>query len=460
MEKLQIDVKAYWSDLPADIIMAIIRFLAPYEIIILRKVSKSLSDVTRERSHAATACRRFSSRLRKEFSENRTVWPHSIRSLEPPHMGQEFEHMRFLPGGRFLLTTDKTTLQLWDLGGHDTPPTRDPIASLEIEGVTDIESLRTRGSHSSSDALVIVSTTESDSFFRIHIFNIFPPTSPHFRSLAPILVLPIDEHCPSILGATSRHVAIATEFSTVLWDFIDDTWVSWPRDPTEFDDTFYLCNNNIVILRADEAKVCIASVPALHPRFISDCPPEIDSLHILEKYPLRRFNQSETLEFCVGGITLVFHGRERSTVDQPIYIDILSTVIGKAMLTHFALVPSPNTSGGQVETATHCALVPLGESSLDAAFRSSHSLHLEWLRRGSIQSFVVESSTLHVCLSDMDGATSASLAGILATPGLPVNEVNVDFCSFSGRVCARVPMANGEGFKVLVMDYVLPQKQP
>jgi hypothetical protein len=23
---------------------------------------------------------------------------------------------------------------------------------------------------------------------------------------------------------------------TVLWDFIDDTWVSWPREPTEFDD--------------------------------------------------------------------------------------------------------------------------------------------------------------------------------------------------------------------------------
>jgi hypothetical protein len=72
----------------------------------------------------------------------------------------------------------------------------------------------------------------------VHIFSVFPPASiPQFTLLAPVLVLPLfNDDFPGILGTTSRHVIIATAFTTVLWDFIDDAWVSWPRDPTEFDD--------------------------------------------------------------------------------------------------------------------------------------------------------------------------------------------------------------------------------
>jgi hypothetical protein len=93
-----------------------------------------------ELEHAATACRRFSSRLRKDFLHHQIVWPHSIRSLEPPQKGEEFENLRFLPGGRFLVTSHRTTIKLWDLG-NQTSPIKDPIASVEIGGATAIKSL-------------------------------------------------------------------------------------------------------------------------------------------------------------------------------------------------------------------------------------------------------------------------------------------------------------------------------
>ncbi|KAJ7645087.1 hypothetical protein DFH06DRAFT_954683, partial [Mycena polygramma] len=192
--------------LPADILIAIIGFLPPYDILTLRTVSKSTSQVTRERSvwidslrracikhdiytpsfplaemsldeleHAATACGRFSSRLRHKFFEDCTVWPHHIRSLEPA--GQEFENLRLIPGGRFLLTSHERTIQLWDLGNHLRSPTSLPIASLELAGVNTIESMRTRASSSNSDALVIVSAISSDCTFHVFVLSIFPPAS-------------------------------------------------------------------------------------------------------------------------------------------------------------------------------------------------------------------------------------------------------------------------------------------
>ncbi|KAJ6514203.1 hypothetical protein C8R47DRAFT_1001492, partial [Mycena vitilis] len=433
---------SHWSSLPADILIAIMGFVPPYDILTLRTVSKSTSQFTYERSvwidslrraciqhdiytpsfpltemsldeleHAATACGRFSSRLRHNFFEDCTVWPHYVQYLEPA--GHEFENLRLIPGGRFLLTSHKRTIQLWDLGNHLCSPKSLPITSLELAGVNTIESMRTRASSSNSDALVIVSAISSDCTFCVFVFNIFPPAStPEFKEIAPAFVLSIEEDEDTyILGATNRHVAVGTEYTIVLWDFIDNTWVNWQRDPTYLDDTFYLCNDDIVIMRADKAEIWIASMPPLHPRSMSATPPEIDSLKIIHEYPLYRFRKyGDSLRSCVGGVTLVFHGREHSTHRQPLHIDILSKDRDQALLTHFALVPVADSSGSQAESPTRCMLTGLGESSLRAAYSKSHSLHLEWTERGTVQSFVVEGNTLHVCLSDVDGKTSESLS--------------------------------------------------
>ncbi|KAJ7308685.1 hypothetical protein DFH08DRAFT_488320 [Mycena albidolilacea] len=122
-----------------------------------------------ELEHAATASRRFSSHLRSEFFQGGLVGPSSVRYLDPPPTGEEFEHIRLLPDGRFLLTSHKTTIKLlWDLGNHVSSLTHHAIASFEIPGAATIKSLRTRASHSSSEALVIISITDSEQFSRAY----------------------------------------------------------------------------------------------------------------------------------------------------------------------------------------------------------------------------------------------------------------------------------------------------
>ncbi|KAF8205274.1 hypothetical protein K438DRAFT_1964356 [Mycena galopus ATCC 62051] len=487
MENLRVKVDAAdcLSALPVDIIMTVIGLLPPHDIL---SVCKLMLNVTRERSvwiealrrlciqydiympsfqwqrmsldeleYAATASCRFSLHLRAEFARHRLVLPHSIRHLDPRHIGEEFENMRFIPGGRFLLTTNGTTIKLWDLGKHANCPTQHAIASVDVGGTTSITTLRTRAFHSSSEVLIILSTTGSD--FRVHVFTIFPPAStPEFILFAPVLVLPETGKFPGILGATSRHVVVETAFNTVLWDFVEDTWISWSRDPTEIDNTIYLCNNNVVLVHADEAQLYVGKLPTLFPRSVFPSPPVINPIDIIQQFALCRFNQDTALEWCVSGMTLVFHGREHSSVDRPFHLDILTHDCGKVLLTHLALVPASNSSLNQTDdTLAPYELVPLGESPLDAVYSTSHSLHLEWLGCGTVQSFVVAGSTLHVCLSDVNGKTSASVEGVLLTPGLQEDDMNVDFCSFSGRVCARVPLEKGNGFRLAIMDYLTPK---
>ncbi|KAK7044381.1 F-box domain-containing protein [Favolaschia claudopus] len=468
-----------FSALPTDILFNILEFLSPHDILRLRQVSWKSFHITQERSiwikllqqlcsehdiyaasfpladlsldeleNITTAGRRFTLRIRRNSVLDQIICPLYIHTIQSSNVDEEFENMRFLPGGRFLLTTNERVLKLWDLGFCAHPPSQDALAFIEIPDATAIVGLRTRASHTNPGALIIVSSTTSCEFC-VHIFQISPAASaPEFTLLAPVLVLPGTEY--GVIGATSRHIAVAGPVSTVLWNFIDDTWVSWARTPGEFEDAVYLCNDNILILHAASPQLFIAAVPPHFPRSSSESPPLIQSLDVLHVFPLCRFgDEADSLVQCVSGVTLVFHGRELGTEDQPLYIDILSDECGKTLFTHFVIQLAENPSES-TNTAV-CSIAAVGETVTCALYHLSHSLHLEWLDRETVQSFVVAGNTLHVGVSDVG---RESVGGILVTPGLQLNERNVDFCSFSGRVCARVPLDDGDGYKVLVLDYV------
>jgi hypothetical protein len=50
---------------------------------------------------------------------------------------------------------------------------------------------------------------------------------PHFRLLAPVLSLSMANGAPNILCITTTHVAVAAGSSTVLWNYVHDSWISW-----------------------------------------------------------------------------------------------------------------------------------------------------------------------------------------------------------------------------------------
>ncbi|KAJ7839496.1 hypothetical protein B0H13DRAFT_1532438, partial [Mycena leptocephala] len=170
--------------LPDDICIHIMAFLSPRDILSLRKVSKSVADITRERSvwihalrrvctehdvyapsfspaemtihqleHTATASRRFISHLWTNFRLGHTVAPLSIRYLEPLALGEGFQHPRLIPGGRYLIAVFHCTLHLWDLANESNIPS----TSFTIDGVTEIHGIVTR--NCTPDVLVFVATT-------------------------------------------------------------------------------------------------------------------------------------------------------------------------------------------------------------------------------------------------------------------------------------------------------------
>ncbi|KAF7363043.1 F-box domain-containing protein [Mycena venus] len=414
-----------WSDLPVDILMVIMGFMAPHDILALRKVSKSLAFATCERS---------------VWIERQTVSLVSIRYLDPAAWEEEFEHLRMMPGGRYVVTAAHCNLRLWDLGNYSKAPRMKLITSVTMHGVAEIHGLRIRLSQSTSDALVFVPTTGFDDISPAHLQCLSPAPAAQFCLVAPVLSLPVVDDFPRVIGFTNGHAAIYAGSKNVLWDFLHDRWIAWLHPSAGPEDIVYLCNNNIVI-QSEAAYVYVASLSPLQPRFSSDAPPEIESLNN-RSYP------------PVGGITLLFHGREISSFQNPLHVDIVSNNAPNVVITHFALLPGRNYN------TTPCQLVSLGETPLGIPYFGTQSQLLEWVGPSMLLSFDLSDDGVFVSLMDMQvdgpGMAKAPLSGVLGTPGLLLADTNVDFCAFSGRRCARIP--SDDGFKLMVMEYLMPKQ--
>ncbi|KAJ7289301.1 hypothetical protein C8J57DRAFT_1114948 [Mycena rebaudengoi] len=485
----------FTSDLPTELWIVIMSFLEPLDLLNLRMVSKSLCEVAHQRivwidaarqvcirheiclasfpfaemglselEHIAIAPKRFATRLRREFSvtDSPKVAPHRTRTLTSVDgPAEQFENVRLIPGGRFLVTTSRCNVRLWDLGiGPISLDRAVPIASKTMEGV--IQSTRLRASPAGSEVLVIFLSVVNEIFDHIDVLSIVPSEdSPQFRRFAPTLFLPVNGPLPVIHGCSQTHIAIHTAACIVLWNFVTDNWVSWPSSSSNSDDIFYFSNNSIVTVRGVDEQIQVLSLPTLQPRHsVSDAVPHMEEPpQVLQSHSLCRFNSPVPLSRSISGLTLGFHGREISTPEQPMHIDILSEdVDGAVVLTHFA---SPVLGEQASEGHSTYQHVALGENLLrGTTYNACHSMFIEWVGRNTVHSFVVQESMLHMCISDLDSSPPRTFFGILTTPSIPTNELNIDFCSFSGRVCFRTLTASGR-HEIIVLDYLAPApKQP
>ncbi|KAJ7635042.1 hypothetical protein FB45DRAFT_479946 [Roridomyces roridus] len=476
-----------WSghELPTDMLIAVMSFLSPCDIISLRQVCKTISEATYIRSvwittlrslcyqhdiypssfsyadmtlqeleRAATAPNRFRARLRREFLQNKPVLPVASRIIH-----RDFQHLRFVPGGRYLLAVSRQFLCMWDLGNRPAPESGGVlhhVALQRIENTTHILSLRVRAFK--DEILVILSSVNAPDSFRVHVFTIYPPApNPEFKQLIPDLVLPMTaaDQYPALLCATARHIVIYATPVTILWNFISDSWTSWPAEPNGYNNTFYFCDKNLLVLRVERSEIHLAAIPPLHRRMSPDYlfPPFGPRLEILETTPLHRVNDpAKPLRQCFSGVSLVFHGRETSTEDQPLKIDIVSELDDhRALLTHLALMPTV--------ARTTAKLTYLGERALDFEYELANTVQFEWVGRRDIQSFFVQKNAVHVCLASLSDSEAGAreVSGLLDIPGLPEGELCNDFCSFSGRVCTRMEETEGgQGKKLLILDYLSP----
>ncbi|CAK5262282.1 unnamed protein product [Mycena citricolor] len=477
-----------WNALPVEISLMILGLLDPYDILACRMASRSMwmlsnqlslwteclrnldghgfyphsseSPSLSELERTATAGQRFTRRFQRHISHDHFGPFPALKRLyiEPADPEEELEHLRMVPGGRFLLTTHDCIVRLWDL----TKPSSGPVSSLEIEPASFLISVWVRLSPPPNhDPLVIVASQEAD-LFHIHILTIKPEGQLVVEHPILALSIPTSEFA-WIICATARLVAIQLGHKLIVWDNQRDLWMSWDLSslqvPKTSQRTAYVFDGNIAIFNPDESELTTSRIPSLEPRASTATHPPLLKVapDILQRYTLYRFNSLQRLTNSpFAGVTLVFHSPETSTRERPVRVDVVSSDENEnVILSYFVLIAETDGS--------HPKLVAVGESQLAAWFDLCHSFHLEWISCDTVQCFIIESTVLHVVISQVSFPDDSllhrsyhSVAGVLGTAGsILAGDANVDFCSLSGRICARTKVAEGEGYRVAVLDYVL-----
>ncbi|KAF7325705.1 F-box domain-containing protein [Mycena kentingensis (nom. inval.)] len=512
------------TDLPVDIVLDIMGRLTPYDVLTLRKTSRllrALSDErivwidvlrsackrqnvyapsfpyetmdARELQARATAGRGFNYRIRRhaEISETsqpdpdelelgseatrlRTadaspLAPNAIRYILPSatEPTEEFENLRFIPGGRFILTSHRAFVRVWDAGIGTAPSVDGPVISYQLPGpeAAEITSIRIRASPADDDnALVIVTSVLHLVTFRVHVLLFSAEKWSLVPFCADLVLSNLDDpDIPVVIGLTSTHISLAKPYSVIVWNFVRDMWVSWSKQSTRQEDTLYICDETIVYVSGDLSEVWLAPLPALQPceRGLGSegATPPLASHPVIMHADVLRVG-GESLRSLLSGVTLVYAERE----SVPLFFDVMSRQLetGSVLLSHYVVEREGSCS-------SKLSVRFLGQTTTTAEYRAAHSLHLEWVRDpgaapGYVQAFIVEGYLLHVVVTDIeDGGELKTVRGMLGTPGLVLNELNVDFCSFSGRVAARVPVdlieEDGDDFvdrrcKLAVFDYV------
>ncbi|KAF8888612.1 hypothetical protein BD779DRAFT_1523943 [Infundibulicybe gibba] len=281
-----------FSDLPLDTLIHIQLYLEPNDILALRQCCKSLSNATRERSVWISALRRVcreynvfeptfpidrmtlnelesTSTSPSRFSAllwhglpSKPLQPAGIRILKNSETQQplgRFYDSTLLPGGRFLITRALgTKLHLWDLGHSPAVLIKSkPLATITIPDVdSDFELLTQLTDDGLGIHLLIVSMLSK---LKFHIYEIYPLSmSPEFRLIATFC------HPRVFVDAyvlTPTLLAFHGDESTVVWNFISNTWAKWVVDDDVLD--IIIHDTEVMMLQATEFS--IYKIPPLHP---------------------------------------------------------------------------------------------------------------------------------------------------------------------------------------------------
>ncbi|KAJ7136627.1 hypothetical protein C8R44DRAFT_767515 [Mycena epipterygia] len=477
-----------FQDLPHDVIIRIMLYTGVRGIIALRQVSTSLlrasyqrivwiealraiciqrsiflssfpiSDMTLPQlEHAATVTPRFVARMRHKFSKispPSPLRPFSTRILSSFDSPTEpFNHMVFVPGGRFLLTTGDRNVRLWDLGFHSGALLKPfPIASTDVGHSIIYRVAPIQSATNVDETLVLVISRDIDFSGFLNVYRITPSTEePHFLLLASA---PVSDGSGHLKLFSQRHVAVREHENILLWNFIEDSWVRW-SDEYSGDDIakISICNDNLIALIADQdhAEIKLMKLPPFDLRQ-PDIEPSVKTAHPI----LSLTAHPDSFGFARNEAS--FGGFE-STAEFPIHFDIRHYDEDDRIIKHYVLETVEN--GGK-NGLPGCLPILVGETTLvtedDMDVPVELSSHLHWLDETTIQfSWTSEDDGVvytHVSIFPLEGAPQVFSGGLFTGAGI----VNGEFClcPFSGRLCLRVKASPGNGYEVRIVDYLAP----
>ncbi|KAJ6562621.1 hypothetical protein B0H19DRAFT_1145161 [Mycena capillaripes] len=469
---------------PLDVIIRIMTYTSVLDVISLRQVCKLTQMASSQRTlwmqvlrgicaerkmffpsfpitdmtlsqleHATTAVHRFLRNMRHHFSvvSSRSLRPFSTRILSSFDSATEsFNNVVLVPGGRFLLTSCKSHVRLWDIGFHSGALVNPcPIASIDVGFPLISRIAITQPSSNMHEILVLVMSKESHTSAHLSVFRISPPAQPLFTLVASA---PVSFGHPFLVLFSERHVAVSADNHILLWNFAQDSWARW-RDDEMSDDVFQItiCNDNLIASMSNESEgqIKVMKLPSLSPRG-ADEDPVIKSIR-----PILQISIQPNSHLCAQNTAF---GSFEITEEIPIHLDIQHdgqfNDADELTILHYVLKRIENGGKGGLPT---CLPVLLGETRIqDVEMMWPSCLH--WIKDETVQFTWINHDTIRTHISilppcDDDDTPVTGYSGVLSA-GCQVKSNNFSFCPFSGRLCLRMPIPGGH--EVRILDYLPP----
>lgn len=282
------------GNVPFDILVHLLGFLCPLDILAARQTCKLLQEATSQRSlwigvlrsvcaenhifwptypikdmstsdlvKAALTPTRFLSFIFKERDpalegiEPRTVihfTPGNLNRLRNPCP------IDLLPGGRFLVCAEYKVLSIWDLGcPSEGCSLSEPILVASVA----TEECNSFILHPTNDAIGIQVVVLSAQANNVTVFEIYPTSSnPSFRKITSLDV--VLHEAWEIYCLCGDRLSINYQNIVTVWDFSRNLWASWEveRTPASISAT----ENHVILVEGDhETRVGVWKIPPLHP---------------------------------------------------------------------------------------------------------------------------------------------------------------------------------------------------
>ncbi|KII87670.1 hypothetical protein PLICRDRAFT_644115 [Plicaturopsis crispa FD-325 SS-3] len=462
----------------------VMSYIAPQDLIALRKCSRALREITQIRivwinalhqvtsqpgaavfgltfpvkemtlsqlEHAATAPRRLISRIQTHGTA-KPMKPMSTRTIRVPQANDisnfvTFTHSQIVPGGRFLVTQSTTDLlALWDLGfGAKDHPYH--IASIKLGGVgvDDFEPSTYPTDDGKGLLVATVSDIGENRFWEV--YEIYPWATAKFVSLGKLL-----DRYPRQRCVLSQNMLIyGADDDVVVWDFRCDTWVRWRSSwQSHIGEFFILAGPDIIV--SDSAQISVWRIPPLQPRrHTTDDTGFVDRVRLLFRVPWASgWHHSPYRSPWSGVLQSPYRCRSLfSTSPTP------SSQVAQVDLLRYT-IHDINQGGGLpscipvLDDPVPVSLGDVGDLGSLASFQSSDDEVIFLAETPDDEEILT--ATVVTSRSAEQRDPLVSTAGFLIPTPIRTHTHDAMFCPMSGRFCA----CTEEGDAIYVLDFLMP----
>ncbi|KAF5357140.1 hypothetical protein D9756_006812 [Leucocoprinus leucothites] len=284
------------TSLPLDILISLMDYLHPLDLVTLRKTCRALYDAshqrivwikaltemsiannvflptfqldemtTQELSQAAVAPSRWLTVVRQRYRQQAPakqargemiLEPSAVNST-PIDLGlpadDEVQSLFLVPGGRFVVLLTLHSLQVWDLGLPGKGGVAHRVTSIKMAQLYNLGFSAQPTKNGLGLRLVVPSypkDTAANRRKQISVYEVFLQEDQ--PTLSEIAHLGVDSTSPGILPRLAGDLVVFLDGHVVkVWDFVNDLWAEW-NTQKNFSNDIFVTSNSVLLLNHEE----------------------------------------------------------------------------------------------------------------------------------------------------------------------------------------------------------------